>query len=514
MLELISAKIALLFTAAVMSLWFWRRNRRDADLWMYGTYGGVLLIGLQSYFGTGSMAAGVPVVIRDFLLLGVVGLVQSLAVARRISIGMAIVIILGLFVLAYAIPFKDSNSLAVNEGTAAREVPNEIIADPNGEYLIERKPSVTEAALMDWAAQHNYDISRAFYPKATDITVLDEFYVLNTPEASESIYAEIVASGLTNWVEINEEVHLAPDMTAVTNSKRIDLGVNDPDADLQWAMESMNMPAYFALLQTQQPRQKTKIAILDTGVDAQHEDLKAVYYSTKSAYDNDPKGHGTHCAGIAAAVTNNGVGIASPAGMGGFVEITSIKVLSAGGMGTQKTIIQGMIEAIDSGVDVISMSLGGLSNSSRRRAYNQTVSYASRNNVIVVVSAGNSNREATDYAPANTAGVICVSALDPYLQRAPFSNKVGNIRMGLAAPGVGIYSTIPGSKYGAYSGTSMSCPFVAGLVGVMRAMDPELTTNEAFQILSRTGKRTSEVVQVGPVVQPVEALKAVLVPAS
>ncbi|HEB61709.1 MAG TPA: subtilisin, partial [Bacteroidetes bacterium] len=226
--------------------------------------------------------------------------------------------------------------------------------------------------------------------------------------------------------------------------------------------------------------------------------------------DNDPQSHGTHCAGIAAAVSNNGKGIASFSKNNEFVQVTSIRVLSSFGGGTQRGIIDGMIEAADKGVDVISMSLGGRSNASRQKAYSKAVKYCNDKGAIVVVAAGNSNMDAKDYSPANARGVITVSAVDSDLNRAVFSNYIQNVKMGVAAPGVGIYSTIPDNKYAAYNGTSMATPYVAGLLGLMKSIYPKLTTKEAYKILKSTGMDTKNTKETGKLIQPEAAVKELL----
>jgi thermitase len=273
------------------------------------------------------------------------------------------------------------------------------------------------------------------------------------------------------------------------------------------------MDEYYRILSEQQARKKAKIVILDTGVDGTHEDLDDNFTSIETKYDTDPHGHGTHCAGIAAGVTNNGLGIGSLAGTNDespFVEVSSVKVLSASGMGTQKTIIAGIIEAADEGADVISLSLGGRSNQSSQRAYSAAVEYAHRAGAIVVAAAGNSNRNAKDFAPANAEGIITVAAIDEHLLRAPFSNRTEDIEMAIAAPGVGIYSTVPGNQYKKYSGTSMACPFVAGLLGVMKSLEPELDHRTAYRMLHDTGLTTSETRVTGRIVQPADALAALV----
>jgi thermitase len=80
--------------------------------------------------------------------------------------------------------------------------------------------------------------------------------------------------------------------------------------------------------------------------------------------------------------------------------------------------------------------------------------------------------------------------------------------MGIAAPGVDIFSTLPNNKYGKMSGTSMATPYVAGLIGVMKSLNPNLTTNEIYQILKETGKETQNTAGTGKLIQTTEALKA------
>ena len=252
------------------------------------------------------------------------------------------------------------------------------------------------------------------------------------------------------------------------------------------------------------------MVILDTGVDATHEDIAANFKSIKTKHDKDGNSHGTHCAGIAAAVSNNGKGIASFAPNNRFIQVSSVQVLSSFGSGTQRGIIKGILEAADNNASVISMSLGGRSSDSKQRAYRQAVSYANRKGAIVVVAAGNSNMNAKNYSPANTPGVITVSAVDDELNKATFSNFITDLEMGIAAPGVNIYSTIPDNKYAAFNGTSMATPYVAGLLGLMKAIDPKLTTSEAYTILNNTGKPTNDTELTGRFIQPNEVAKTLL----
>jgi len=307
-------------------------------------------------------------------------------------------------------------------------------------------------------------------------------------------------------------INLSPLEAVSPSKKKRSYGINDPGVEELWGFEAMNMDQLYTLLKKKgvKPKKKANVFILDTGIDSKHEDINKNYKSHKKEYDNDPHGHGTHCAGIAASVTNNKKGVASFSPNNDFVNVSAVKVLAAHGGGTQQGIISGMLEAADGGADVISMSLGGPSNKSRRRAYARAVNYCNRKGAIVVAAAGNSNKDAANYSPANSPGIITVAAIDVNLNRAVFSNKVNNVDRGIAAPGVQIYSTFPNDEYKTFNGTSMACPYVAGLLGVMKSIQPDLKTDEAYKILNKTGKDTKDTKETGKLIQPAKAVGELL----
>ncbi|CAH1002256.1 hypothetical protein LEM8419_03174 [Neolewinella maritima] len=501
----------LLLTALALSLWFWRRNLRDASLWMVLTYAGVALIAWTDYTAVSTAASAFPKILKDFIMLGMVGFVQSMAVKKQISVWMAVVLIFGMFA---AVHYLDE-LINTEDGQSVHSP--QLISATDDSYLVELGEGMSDSELLAFAAQHDLTAARAFFPDAASETYLDNYYVIDNPAGALNLENQLTGLATVVYTEPNETITVEPFIEAGSvrspTSGTASLSINDPFTSEQWVMEVLKMDDYYRLLQQQSAQKKAKVVILDTGVDGSHEDLDDNYFSIESQYDNDPHGHGTHCAGIAAGVTNNGLGIGSLAGTNDespFVEVSSIKVLNAGGMGTQKTIIAGIIEATDEGADVISLSLGGRSNASSQRAYSAAVEYAHRNGAIVVAAAGNSNRDANDFAPANAKGIITVAAIDQLLLRAPFSNRTDNIKMAIAAPGVGIYSTVPGNGYKSYSGTSMACPFVAGLLGVMKSVDPELDYQRAYRILNATGQESSETRITGRIVQPAAALAAVL----
>ncbi|QQS30856.1 MAG: S8 family serine peptidase [Sphingobacteriales bacterium] len=194
--------------------------------------------------------------------------------------------------------------------------------------------------------------------------------------------------------------------------------------------------------------------------------------------DNFNFSHGTHCAGIAAAVTDNGTGIAS---VSFNVSLMAVKI--ADDATDQLTgAIEGVEYAIASGADVISMSWGGGAPSATEQAVFTT---AHNQGIVLIAAAGNDNTSELMY-PASYQYVISVGASDDNDLRADFSNFGDSIDV--MAPGVQIWSTVATSTsaYEFYDGTSMACPYVAGLAALMLSFDPTATPDRIEQCLEET----------------------------
>ncbi len=341
-------------------------------------------------------------------------------------------------------------------------------------------------------------IKNKFNPVDFDATELDDYYIVDllgsNPKQVKNILSKLP---FVEYIEYNDEVYTPAFQSPKKHSNNVDYIFQDPLNTKQWSLKNTGMSQFYELANKQKTKKRIKLFILDTGVDGTHEDLQGVFIPNGKKHDKDKKGHGTHCAGIAAAITGNNIGVSS-FNFDKRIEIHSEKVLADFGGGTQAGIIQGIINAVDKGADVISMSLGGMSSDKKQRAYNEVVKYATDRNCIIVVAAGNSSAKAINYSPANSKGVITVAASDPLNNLATFSNTLEDIEMGVYAPGVDILSTYPGNRYETFSGTSMATPFVAGLISLMKSIKPSLTTKEAYDLLLISNQQDNGVTIVNP----------------
>ncbi|HVE63128.1 MAG TPA: S8 family peptidase [Mycobacteriales bacterium] len=255
---------------------------------------------------------------------------------------------------------------------------------------------------------------------------------------------------------------------------------NDPALRRQWGLAKIGAPRAWDV--TTGVGSTVVVAVLDTGVDLRHPDLRGrvingpnVAYGTDDSQDD--QSHGTHVAGIAAATTNNRVGVA---GLSWGATVLAVKVLNAQGSGTSCDIAVGIIEAADRGADVINLSLGGAFTCPL--AFRAAVAYAEQKGALVVASSGNDGFFASPQsAPANCPGVLGVGATD--IRDEPSAFTTFGASVDVAAPGTEILSTFydpkkRASTYATQSGTSMSAPFVSGLAALLKAKHPTWTPSQ------------------------------------
>lgn len=279
---------------------------------------------------------------------------------------------------------------------------------------------------------------------------------------------------------------------------------NDSGYGNQWAHNRMDSPQAWDL---STGTATITTAILDTGVDLGHPDLAAKIVPGYDFIqnDNDPGdkfGHGTHVAGIAAAIGNNGIGVA---GLDWQSRIMPVRVLDSQGSGTSGQIIDGINWAYMNGADIINMSLGGPGYSSGMQT---AVTNAHNSGTLVIAAIGNCRTggggcpgtNPTMY-PAAYTNVLAVSSTknnDTYSYFSQYGNHndvsaPGGEMFAFQDPG-GIYSTMPtynvyltgigyNNNYDYLQGTSMAAPQVAGLAGLIWSLNPALTPNQVQNII-------------------------------
>jgi thermitase len=345
---------------------------------------------------------------------------------------------------------------SVGPNSAAADQPTPQAEIVPGEFVVKFKPDAT-----------SQDRARVF--AALSARVVDEDRDLGIARVrvpagvgKDSVLKRFAADAAVVWVEPNYRVHA------------VGKGVtpNDPDfAALQWGLQKIRAPEAWA---------RTKgnanvLAVIDSGVQLDHPDLQAKIvagynFITPGTPPDDDYGHGTHVAGIAAARTNNGIGIA---GVSWNARIMPLKMLDAGGGGTTYDLARAIKYAAQHNARVANMSLGGYSGDDRCwQAVQVAADYAHARGVVLVAAAGNYGTN-EPFFPAACSHVIAVAATDENDQHPYFSNY-GNW-IDIAAPGTNIWSTYPPNSYTYLYGTSMATPFVAGVAMLVETVAPRLS---------------------------------------
>ncbi|UCH50588.1 MAG: peptidase S8 [Chloroflexota bacterium] len=237
----------------------------------------------------------------------------------------------------------------------------------------------------------------------------------------------------------------------------------------QWAIPKIMVPQAWEVTSGEA---SIVIAVLDTGIDEGHEDLAGKVIAkvnfTDSSTTDDVYGHGTHVAGIIAAAADNSVGIA---GVAYNCRLMNVKVADDQGAFDNSAAAKGVNWAVDHGASVINMSLVSTEPS---RELEKAINYAWSKGTVVIAAAGNFVGTKVAY-PAYYSDCIAVAATDTNDCVASWSSKGDWVDV--AAPGVDIYSTLPGNRYDNRSGTSMATAHVSGLAGLLFALRSDKNNN-------------------------------------
>ncbi|MFP5385153.1 MAG: S8 family peptidase [Bacteriovoracia bacterium] len=301
---------------------------------------------------------------------------------------------------------------------------------------------------------------------------------------------------------------------------------NDPDASRLWAFNASagldvigaydNLPAY-------QPKEVI-VAVVDTGVDHNHEDLRDVMWTNEreipgNGKDDDNNGyiddihgintlvrdaqgratmdtmashwHGTHVAGTIAATQNNGIGIA---GVANNVKIMAIRTVPDDSDELDSDIVEGFLYAAKMGAKVINCSFGKKNNEGGM-VVRDTINKISRKGVLVVISAGNDsmgpfswhNNDVNAKYPASfdSANTLVIASTTSSGGFSTFSN-IGPVTVDVASPGSNIYSTINSNRYSMASGTSMAAPNASGVAAMVMGYYPNLKNTTVKRVLMNT----------------------------
>ncbi|MBW3622201.1 MAG: S8 family serine peptidase [Armatimonadetes bacterium] len=266
----------------------------------------------------------------------------------------------------------------------------------------------------------------------------------------------------------------------------------------QWYLSKMRVPEAWDITTGSE---EITIAVLDSGIDLEHPDLKDKlvpgYNPVNEAEPpTDADGHGTHVAGLAAAMSNNEIGIA---GVSWGAKIMPIKVSGADGSMADSDIAKGMVWGADRGAKIFNLSLGG-EEADTTTVTTDAIKYVRDRNGLILAAAGNEAEEGNPISyPAAYPGVMAVGALAQNDTRSPFSQIQDYVSV--AAPGgvtsddevpdnplAWIYSTYPLAKGGfkGVQGTSMATPLVSGVAALVWSAHPNYTADQVREAIEKT----------------------------
>ncbi|MFW5994134.1 MAG: S8 family serine peptidase [Halanaerobiaceae bacterium] len=301
--------------------------------------------------------------------------------------------------------------------------------------------------------------------------------------------------------EIDEIKYIEPNQRVTALNENIDIPI-DPDYNKQWNLSLLRLPQTWNKINR---TDRIRIAVLDTGVDINHPDLRTnldtsnaynFIDNTRNVNDDHPQGHGTHIAGIIGAQRNN-LGVT---GILENLEILPIKVLEESGGGSFWKIGEGLLYAAGievegkpynpQPVDLINLSLGGTVDDEVGEYLHDIIKQVAEQGIIMVAASGNGNQDSLLY-PAAYPEVLSVGSVRLNNNNPPQRTNTSNygVELDFVAPGYQVYSTIPGGGHDYRSGTSMAAPHLTGVIGLMLSQDSQLSFSEIKERLQKTSMK-------------------------
>jgi len=293
---------------------------------------------------------------------------------------------------------------------------------------------------------------------------------------------------------------------------------NDPLLSQQWYLSKINLPKVWSM---QLKTSEVIVAIIDTGVDLEHEDLRDNLWVNNleipdnkidddnngfvddingwdfQGNDNIPMdedqsntGHGTTAAGVIGAVTQNSLGIS---GIGTSIKLMVIRAFDTAGISSDQIIANAIDYAVANGAQVINASFGGY-RSADAELMIKAVERAQKKDVVFVAAAGNygGQNDIKEFLPGNLRLDNVISVAASTLDDTKWiGSNYGSNNVDISAPGVNIFTTKLGNTYGAVTATSIATPVVAGVAALIKSVAPSLTSKSIKTIILNTGSPVS-----------------------